>query len=229
MHTHIFTPDEIREGYEICECGTYHSLKLLSPDELYLHGYWGPEHGRSTMDEQVSNLSEYNIDGDTKIDCVLKYAIGHTLLEIGCAPGILLKKATGLGFDCGGIEPDINNVLDIYKICGPGPKIVSGFFPGRFKHWKDRYDTIVAMDVVEHIEDYDDFIRSAHGLLNEGGRFIFMSPIIYEDGKCRDRDFTAREHAWIFSKTYLLSYLSIFSNVKFDRWIVGHEIVVCIK
>src|ERR1700749_1269288 len=128
MHQHIFKPDEIREGYEVCECGTYHSQKLLSPEELYLNGYWGPEHGRSTMEEQVNNLMEYNIEGISKVDSILQYALGNTLLEIGCAPGILLKTAKEKGFSVLGIEPDSKNIPQIIKISGI-QEVFVGFFP----------------------------------------------------------------------------------------------------
>lgn len=228
MHIHQFEPSE-KQGYEKCSCGTYHSTELLSPEELYLNGYWGPEHGRSTMDEQVYNLLEVQSNPVSKVEKILSYAKGDTLLEIGCAPGILLRIAKQKGMSVLGIEPDNKNIPDITRISGVN-EIFYGFFPEALSGFVGKLDNIIAMDVLEHIEDYDSFIRAAHNLLNPLGRFIFMSPIIFEDGRYRSRDFIAKEHAWIFSQDFLKEYLeSIFSKVFFARWIVGHEVVICIK
>ena len=62
-----------------------------------------------------------------------------------------------------------------------------------------------------------------------------LRPIVHEriEVKCVG-DPAARalddEHAWIFSKKFLESYLKeIFTEVKFARWIVGHEILILKK
>lgn len=234
MHVHEFIPSD-RKDYEICkDCGTYHSLALLPPDDIYVNtNYWGDGSGRSTLDQQVSNVTCIDECGISKVDRVLQFVPkrGKNVLEIGCAPGALLEKLLDLNFNVFGIEPDPKN---IEFICNQakGASVICGYFPEVTKESSsDIFDCIIAMDVFEHIEDYDLFIKEVHRLLIKGGKAIIMSPIILnKDGFVRDIDFKADEHAWIFTERYLSQYLKdIFSDVEFSRWIVAHEIIICTK
>ena len=229
---HIFEPSH-REGYERCvSCGSWHSTSLKKRELLYENDYWSHDNGRSTLYEQVYNLTEKETNRLSKIESVLWYAQNPgRLLEIGAAPGILIRTAKEMGHDVIGIEPDIKNVLGIKKVTGYDVKIEVGYFPDCIDSLYKPFDYIVAMDVLEHVEDYSSFIRSVYSLLRDGGRFIFMSPILLEDQKLRDRDFKSDEHAWIFSVGFIRDFLQ---SVGFDilaesRWIVGHEIIVAFK
>ncbi len=93
------------------------------------------------------------------------------------------------------------------------------------------YDYIVAMDVLEHVVDYKAFVQAAYSILAPKGKFIFMSPIIYEDRLVREIDFIAREHAHIFSIKYIRELLEWagFSEAIEDRFIVGHELRSAVK
>ncbi len=229
-HQHSFIISD-KKGYELCtECGTYHSKGLLSPDELYKNNYWNGN-TRSLMKDQVINLTEITTCGVSKIDKILQYVdTDGDVLEIACAPGILMNILIKRGNTVLGIEPDSANIPEIRKIIQYPSDIIEGYFPDCLGSTRQVFDYIITMDCVEHIEDYKQFFNSAKHYLIEGGKFIFMSPIIYEDGLYREIDFIPHEHAWIFTKKYLQDYLSeIFSGVTFDRWVNGHEICVCTK
>ena len=230
MHQHQFTPSE-HEGYEACTCGTYHSTRLLHREELYEDNYWNGG-TRSLMKDQVYNLTETESCGISKVDKIMRYLpVKGDTLEIGCAPGELMRRLLEKGHYVVGIEPDIKNIPGIKKIAGFTSEIIHGYFPDCMVGKAGFiFDYVIAMDVLEHVEDYKGFIHAAWSLLRPKGRFIFMSPVIYDDGLYRERDMVPLEHAWIFSQEYLRDYLGEkFSEVIFDRWIVGHEIIVCIK
>lgn len=227
MHRHEFVESRF-PGYEQCVgCGTYHSTQLLPPDELYKNNYWNGE-TRSFLKDQVGNLTTGEF-GISKVDKVISYVNeGGSFLEIGCAPGVLLELAYWKCEKVFGIEPDKANIPFIQEFAGKAVEIIEGYFPTC--KMPANVDTIVAMDVLEHIQDYEKFIFMVDVCLKKGGKFIFMSPILYEDKLFRIRDFLPKEHAWIFTKKYLQEYLSEkFSSVVFDRWVVGHEMVVCTK
>lgn len=226
MHRHQFVKAQF-PGYERCiGCGTYHSTELAPPDELYKNNYWNGE-TRSLLKDQVINLTTTEF-GISKIDKILSYVDGGSLLEIGCAPGILLREAAKRCTKLHGIEPDRLNIPFIKQVAGSEVEIIEGYFP-ECKTPINR-DNIIAMDVVEHIENFERFILIVKLCLSSAGKFIFMSPIILEDKLFRVKDFLPIEHAWIFTKKYLQNYLSEeFSSVIFDRWRVGHEIVICQK
>lgn len=229
-HTHIFVASD-KSGFEVCAaCRSYRSAGLLSKEELYLRDYWSHDEGRSTMREQVENMTSRTPEHPlSKIDKVFQHLPPTgKILEIACAPGIFMREAKNRKYDVTGIEPDWKNVPEIKGIAGHDANIVTGFFPD--VSLDGPYDAVVSMDVFEHIENYQDFAEAVYSILSVGGRWVFMSPILLEDGLYRERDFIAQEHAWIFTEYYLSEYLGeMFSSVEFDRWKIGHEICVCQK
>ena len=233
MHQHRFTPS-VKKGYEVCmDCGTYHSTELLPPDEIYVNKpYWGEDSGRSTLEQQISNMTCTDDCGISKIDRVMQFVPkrGKNVLEIACAPGAMLNALLDRNFEVFGIEPNPQYIDFICKEA-KGAKVVCGYFPQVTKTSKpDIFDCIIGLDVWEHSHDYDDFIREVHRLLIPGGTAIIMSPIIYEDGLIKETEFLPQEHAWIFTKKFLQEYLpTIFSEVKFSRWVTGHEVIILKK
>ncbi|NIJ52320.1 class I SAM-dependent methyltransferase [Dyadobacter arcticus] len=232
-HFHQFQESE-KAGYEICIlCGTYHSKDPLSAEHLYENNYWSHKNGRSTIDEQIINLTSYSENNTiSKIDKVLGLVNNKgNILEIGCAPGILMGQLRDRGHKMIGIEPDKMYNEDIKRISENAGIVMNGYFPECMESFQDNYfDHIIAMDVFEHIEDHSSFLSTCKRLLKYGGKLILMSPIIMSDGLFRERDFIAPEHIWIFTQRFLENILpDYFSRIQFDRWIVGHEIIICNK
>ena len=230
-HIHTFEKSEFPD-YEKCTgCGSYHSTALLPPDDVYVNvPYWGDGTGRSTLEQQFSNHNCIDDCGISKVDRVMQFVPkGDVVIEAACAPGALLKKLIEFGYkEVIGVEP-AHRYVDFICHQAPGAKVVIGYFPDVVNpELKDYADCFVALDLAEHIEDYDTFFKAIHKLLKPGGTGIIMSPIILHDGLFRKIDFQhPDEHAWIWTQTYLNRYLQdIFSEVKFTRWIVGHELVI---
>lgn len=234
-HKHSFIKSD-KWGYEVCtECGTYHSLELLPRKEIYEDkAYWGEDSGRSTLEQQLLNVTCIDECGISKVDRMLQFVpkkIGGRALEIACAPGRLLKMISEMGYECVGIEPS-PKYIEYVGIQAPNCAIACGYFPDVVKGGKSEvFDLVVGMDVLEHIEYYETFISETHRILKPEGTAIFMSPIILnKDGFIRNGEFIPQEHAWIFTQKFIEPYLkSIFAEVNFHRWIVSHEIIVLRK
>jgi len=233
MHQHSFVKSD-KDGYEVCtDCGTYHSTSPLPAKTLYEDmPYWGDGTGRSTLSQQLSNVTCTDECGISKIDRVMQFVPkrGKNVLEIACAPGELLNRLLDRNFQVFGIEPS-ERYIDFICKQAPGAYIIQGYFPQVTKTNKgDAFDCIIGLDVMEHIDDYESFLNEIHRLLIPGGVGILMSPIIYEDGLCRSTDFIPQEHIWIFTKKFLQPYLeSKFSKVEFRRWVIGHEVIIITK
>lgn len=231
IHSHDFIPSD-KPGYEMCTgCGSYHSIAQINPQELYEKDYWSHEAGHSKPKEQIWNLTETETCGISKVEKILEYVPQcNTVLEIGCYPGVLLNLLMRLRYEAYGIEPNPGYIQFIKDNCA-GATLIEGYFPQVFKSDRqDVFDCIIGMDIFEHIDDYDTFTRAAHRLLKPSGTAIFMSPIIFDDGIVRERDFLPSEHCWIHTIQFLEPYLkSIFSGVKFDRWQEGHEMFIVKK
>lgn len=234
MHQHNFTPSLNHKGYEHCiDCGTFHSTSPLTPEEIYENNpYWGEDSGRSTLEQQVSNMTTIDDCGISKVDRVLQFVPddADAILEIACAPGELLRQLSEMGRTCVGVEPS-KKYLEFISNHAPKAGVVIGYYPQVFTPQTENvFDCIIGLDVMEHIEDFDGFIAATYRLLVPGGTAIFMSPIIYEDGLIRSGEFKPDEHIWIFSKKFLEEYFKpIFSGVRFSRWLVSHELVILKK
>lgn len=233
MHQHTFIPSD-KKDYEVCtECGSYHSINQTDPETIYEKSeYWSYEEKRSKPDEQIKNLNETEGTGISKVDIVIKYipSTAKVVCEAGCFPGEVLRRLKLLGHECWGVEP-AEKYIDFIKNQSGGANIIKGYFPDVFDPKADNiFDAMIFQDVFEHVNDGEGFIAAVHRLLKPGGVAVFMSPIIFEDGLFRFRDFKNDEHCWIYTKEFLKPYLEeIFSDVKWDRWVNGHEMFIVYK
>ena len=230
IHEHQLERSD-KKGYLKCSfCGTYISNQLQGREELYLDDYWNQKHNRNTIDQQVANLLDTH-DGRSKVGMVLSYMDKKgKVLELACAPAILMRVLAKRGFDVTGVEPDAKNIPDIKRISANLGKVVEGFFPDISDQLEPPYDYVIAMDLCEHIPAYEDFLAAIASIISPGGKLIFISPIIYEDGLFRPIDFIPLEHAVIATKKYLDELLpTLFSSILYDRLQVGHETVICTK
>lgn len=99
---------------------------------------------------------------------------GLSLLDIGCGGGLISEPMSRLGFAVTGIDAGEENVgvarvhaerlgLPItYEAAGPEGLLNRGL----------RFDVVLAMEVVEHVDDVPGFFQSAAALLAPGGMLI---------------------------------------------------------
>lgn len=208
--------------YEVLQNGT---LRLTNPKPLdYCNDpYWGVD-GKSTLEDQRYNLEQHmNADGISKVDYALRRCVGNGLLEIGCAPGSLLRVARERGFNAIGIEPNSEYIEAIanHSNC----VVMHGEFPAIVKRISWHVDSIVALDVLEHVKDPEAFVSAALNLLNPGGRLVLMVPALLEDGLFREQDMHF-EHLHLFSEKHLREWLN---PIEISRWELGHETIVVEK
>lgn len=195
------------------------TLTHINPQEYpYTDTYWGVD-GHSSIEDQVFNCDGFvNEAGETKAAFLLKFCVGDSLLEIGCAPGAFMRLASQNGFDCLGIEPCEEHAVFVreHSGCEVVTTMLEDFETER------RFSTIVAADVLEHSLNPVGFVEKCRSLLVPKGRIIFMLPALYDDGLYRPQDLMP-EHVNLFSQRHLREWLK---PVIFDRWMVGHEVVV---
>lgn len=93
------------------------------------------------------------------------------ILDIGCGDGLLFPVLSEYG-EVYGIEPDSATLADDSP---HRERIHLGFFDESYQT-DDRFDLIVMLDVLEHIEDANAALAKAVALLSENGRLIITVP-----------------------------------------------------
>lgn len=229
---HDFSPSKVPQ-YEACKrCGSYHSLSAADPATIYTDDYWSSNREHSTLEDQVYNVNVHQEHGVTKNDFV-RHLIWtqdrSSALEIGCAPGILLRQLVELsGFESvTGIEAHKGYADGIRKIAGDKPALMFGLFPETLDGKPEAHSLVVALDVFEHSHDPAGFISACSRTLKQDGQLLLMLPLASADLKPDSRFFYPKEHVWIHSPKHMITLLEDagFTGIKFFIWTTGHETV----
>jgi SAM-dependent methyltransferase len=96
-----------------------------------------------------------------------------SILDIGCGGGILLDamRKVRSSLEYAGIDPSIENSA---LARGRGFSVATGFTPGT-KPPKDKYDLVLAANVISHISDPIGFLRSLASMTAPTGRTVMFS------------------------------------------------------
>ncbi|MFV9875525.1 MAG: bifunctional 2-polyprenyl-6-hydroxyphenol methylase/3-demethylubiquinol 3-O-methyltransferase UbiG [Rickettsiales endosymbiont of Dermacentor nuttalli] len=100
------------------------------------------------------------------------------LLDVGCGGGLISEPMSRLGATVTAIDASsinikiakqhsLNSKLNINYLCNTTEDLVSS---------EQKFDIILALEVIEHISNIEDFIKSCSHLLNNSG-IIFMSTL----------------------------------------------------
>lgn len=124
---------------------------------------------------------EKNSEVDNKIkdkELVRKFLLrfiqrSKNILDAGCGPGFEVGFLHKLGYNVEGCDVSKKGIEKANKI-NPGPK----YFVCNLseKPTKRKYDIIYSVDVIEHIPDYDLFLRNVYNSLKEDGFLILITP-----------------------------------------------------
>ena len=93
-----------------------------------------------------------------------------SILDIGCGGGLLCEPMTKLGANVTGIDASSQNI-DIAKLHAKKNKLKINYLcssPEKLKIQK-KFDVILNMEIVEHVEDINFFINSCAKLLKKNG------------------------------------------------------------
>ncbi len=94
------------------------------------------------------------------------------LLEIGCGAGTLLYELGEMGFNCSALESSPAALDTATYVNGSRASIYSE--PNAL--WSTRFDYLVSMEVLEHIEDDNAALLQWHRWLKPGGQLVMSVP-----------------------------------------------------
>ncbi len=97
-----------------------------------------------------------------------------TVLEVGCGAGTLLAELDALGFECCAVETSESALALSARFLAGHPRArVERAIPD---DWSERFDYLLAFEVLEHIEDDTGALRSWVRCLRPGGRALLSVP-----------------------------------------------------
>ncbi len=167
-----YTPDHGRYVLMHCkECGLKFMLsenyEILSNDL-----YWDEVNKKIYVNPAV--LKEFKKKHDKYLADIKKIKIPNMrLLDVGCGSGIFLMNAKRHGFNVSGIDPSEIAV----RLCQKQHSIepFHGYLTVDSQLPKN-YGILSAWDVIEHVENPKDFLRSCYAHLEHGGILLLETP-----------------------------------------------------
>ena len=144
-------------------------------EKLYsLNRYWRARQTLKRLPTIEDRAALYRSEGRLKLwlDLIEKYGSGSgKVIEVGCAPGVLLEELSARGYDCTGVEisSDVANWMR-----DKGTDVRAGFFPGIDL---PQCNLFLAFDVLEHSPCPVEFLREACRRLVPNGVAIIQTAI----------------------------------------------------
>lgn len=98
------------------------------------------------------------------------------ILDIGCGGGLVCEPLARLGADVTGIDAD-KQAVEVAKSHARGAELVISYREGTAESLtgKKKFDVVLALEIVEHVADVRDFVRSCAVLCKPGGLLIFST------------------------------------------------------
>ncbi len=136
------------------------------------------------------------------------------VLDIGCGGGLVCEPLSRLGADVTGIDASFKNI-EVAKIHAKKSDLKIKYLntsPEK-KEVNEKFDVILNLEVVEHVEDLDLFLKSSSDLLKKNG-IMFIATI--------NRTFESYVKA-IIGAEYLLRWLPIGTH-SWEKFLKPEEI-----
>ena len=142
--------------------------------------WWDPEGKFKPLHKfnpiRIKYIKE-NIINNFKLKNKFRPLSGINILDIGCGGGLLSEPMSRMGANVTGIDASDKNIK-IAKLHSKKNKLKINYLcssPEKLKITK-KFDVILNMEIVEHVEDIDFFLKSCSKLLKKNG-LMFVATI----------------------------------------------------
>jgi 2-polyprenyl-6-hydroxyphenyl methylase/3-demethylubiquinone-9 3-methyltransferase len=142
--------------------------------------WWDPEGKFKPLHKFNPTRIKYikeNIINNFKLKNKFKPLSGINILDIGCGGGLLSEPMSRMGANVTGIDASDKNIK-VAKLHSKKNKLKINYLcssPEKLKITK-KFDVILNMEIVEHVEDIDFFLKSCSKLLKKNG-LMFVATI----------------------------------------------------
>ncbi len=142
--------------------------------------WWDPEGKFKPLHKFNPTRIKYikeNVISNFKLKNKFRPLSGINILDIGCGGGLLSEPMSRMGANVTGIDASDKNIK-IAKLHSKKNKLKINYLcssPEKLKITK-KFDVILNMEIVEHVEDIDFFLKSCSKLLKKNG-LMFIATI----------------------------------------------------
>ncbi len=142
--------------------------------------WWDPEGKFKPLHKFNPTRIKYikeNVINNFKLKNKFRPLSGINILDIGCGGGLLSEPMSRMGANVTGIDASDKNIK-IAKLHSKKNKLKINYLcssPEKLKITK-KFDVILNMEIVEHVEDIDFFLKSCSKLLKKNG-LMFVATI----------------------------------------------------
>lgn len=197
----------------------FYNLEILFNEEISLfqiNDHPKPEHMFNQCYPFFTSSSKFMIEHFKNYSQWIKRFLSNNskLIEIGSNDGTFLENFRKVDIEYIGFEPSFN-VFD--KAKKKKINTINDFFSmnsvEKLKNFKKKTDVVVGSNVVCHIPNLIDFIKSVDYLLSSNGTLVFEEPYLGSMYQKVSYDQVYDEHIFLFS---INSVYKIFKNFDFD-------------
>ena len=165
------------------------------------------------------NYIKENIINNFKLKNKSKPLEGINILDIGCGGGLLSEPMSRMGANVTGIDASDKNIK-IAKLHSKENKLKINYLcssPEKLKS-KKKFDVVLNMEIVEHVEDIDFFLNSCSKLLKKNG-IMFVATL----------NKTLKSYLFaIIGAEYILRWLPIGTH-SWEKFIKPNELIEILK
>ncbi len=137
------------------EAGPFAPLHRLNPVRMgYLRGQIG---------------GHYGLDATS-----LKPFQGLKMIDVGCGGGLVCEPLARLGGDVTGIDAD-QVAIGVAKEHAKRAGLEIDYRVGAAEDLKAKYDVVLALEIIEHVEEPQEFVKACSRLVKPGGMVIFST------------------------------------------------------
>ncbi len=99
---------------------------------------------------------------------------GLSILDIGCGGGLVCEPMARLGAEVTGVDAD-RNAINTAQIHADEMGLDIRYVGGAAEDLKEKFDVVLALEIVEHVSDVDAFVQNCARLCKPGGIVIFST------------------------------------------------------